>query len=805
MSKAESPIQNNGTFTSDLYPDVCYISKVSSNGIVYSKFEEYPLEFSLPLLLLQVTIVIIITNIVRFILNPLKQPTFVSHVIGGLLVGPSGFGRLKIFSDNVFPQRSLNVLKIGTVIGAIYHVFIISVKQDPKVMVTTGRKALAISILSVILPLTLTISIFSMALFITDSVGGSRFQKYFYLGALLSLSSFSNLIPILTELRLLNSKLGRLAISISMNHSMVQCLVFFIYGLMKNTSKGGDLVTYTLSMVALTIFTFCIVRPLLFMMIHHTPEAGSVDNIYIIAILLGVLVIEFINSLIGGTALTGAMIFGLAIPEGPPLGAALVKKSQTIVQIFFLPLVYAAVGLKTNVFAIHYNLKSLMNLQVLLTIGYMAKMAGIISSCSYFKMPIRDAFSLALIMNFSELPHLMSLVKANEYELLGEQSYTHLVLSILVMTAIAAPLVKFFNRHTKLYMAYALRTIEHSKPNAELRIVACISSKENVPPMIELLEASRATRESPLLVWNINLVELEGRAAPMFIFHNIHRNSSSSMAPHIKQINDAFQNCERRIGRWFSIRSFTSVSPCQTMYQDVCMLALDKRASLLIMPFYKRMDGSVDQTSRILNSKILDEAPCSVGILIDHGLNCNSIIMTDSSFYQICVIFLGGADDHEALSYGFRMAGHRCVRLDVVRILSSNDEHMVNNYTRLLDDEFIDMFRIKSAGNDCVAYREEMVNHCGDTINVIRQMKNLYNLMLVGRRHETNSTPLQGLSQWCENPELGVIGDFLVSSDFSQNKVPVLVLQQQINVGLTWSQCQQQHIPQLNPGFAMPF
>ncbi|RWR93250.1 cation/H+ antiporter 15-like protein [Cinnamomum micranthum f. kanehirae] len=798
---AGSPLQKNGTFTSDLYPDVCYINNVSSNGIINSKF--YPSDFSIPLLLLQVTVVIIITNIVRFILKPLKQPTFVSHVIGGLLVGPSGLGRLETFSNVVFPQTSLNVMKIGTVIGAIYYVFIIGVKQDPKVMLNRGRKTLAIATLGAILPLALIISIFSMALFITDSVGGKRFQKYFYLGVLLSLSSFSNLIPILTELKLLNSKLGRLAISVSMNHSMVQCLVLFIYGVMKNSSQPYALVGYIVSMLAIIIFTFFIVRPLLFMVIHRTLEGEPVDNIYIIAILLGVLVIESINNIVGGTTLTGAMFFGLAMPEGPPLGAALVKKSETIVQIFFLPLVYAAVGLKTDVFAIH-NLKSWMNLQSLLIIGYMAKTVGIVLSCRHFKMPIRDALSLSLIMNFSELPHLMSLVKANEYKLLGDQSYTHLVLAILVMTAIAAPLVKYFNRHTKLYMAYGLRTIEHSKPNAELRIVTCISSKDNAPPMIELLETSHATRESPLFVWNINLVELEGRAAPMLISHNFHRNSSSSMAPHIRQINNAFQICEQRNGKWFSIQTFTSVSPCQTMYQDVCMLALDKKASLLIMPFYRRIDGSVDQTLRILNSKILDEAPCSVGILIEHELHCNSI-MTNSSFYHICVIFIGGADDREALSYGLRMAGHWCVRLDVVRILSSYDGNMVDDRMRLLDDEFIAIFRIKCAGNERVAYRVELVNDCVDTINVIQRMKNLYSLMLVGRRHERNSTPVQGLSQWCENPELGVIGDFLVSSDFSEGMVSVLVLQQQINVGLTVLNGHQQHIPQVNSGFAMSF
>lgn len=51
--------------------------KYSSIGIYY---KEFPLDFSFPLLLFQVTLVITLTNIIRFVLRPLKQPTFVSHV-----------------------------------------------------------------------------------------------------------------------------------------------------------------------------------------------------------------------------------------------------------------------------------------------------------------------------------------------------------------------------------------------------------------------------------------------------------------------------------------------------------------------------------------------------------------------------------------------------------------------------------------------------------------------------------------------------------------------------------------------------
>lgn len=367
---------------------------------------------------------------------------------------------------------------------------------------------------------------------------------------------------------------------------------------------------------------------------------------------------------------------------------------------------------------------------------------------------------------------------------MDEQSYTTMILSTVAITAIAAPTVRWLSRNSKLYAPYGLRTIEHSKPNRELRILVCIHSQDDVPTLLNLVEASNATT---VRVWNLNLVELLGRAVPMLISHNVPRRSSYSTMPYIKQINKAFQKYEEESGRWVSVQSYTSVSPYKTMHQDICMLALDKKASLIILPFCKQQtSGStrepvVDRTLRIMNSNVLDEAPCSVGILVDHGQQRN--LFARNSSYRVCMIFLGGADDREALAYGALMVGHPRVWLDVVRIQpNTRDETDVEQSE--IDDKFVALFRIKCTGNPRMSYREERVNDCEETINVIRHMEKEYNLILVGRQHESKSILVKGLCQWCENPELGVIGDFIACSEFSKGRVSVLVVQQQINVGL---------------------
>lgn len=76
------------------------------------------------------------------------------------------------------------------------------------------------------------------------------------------------------------------------------------------------------------------------------------------------------------------------------------------------------------------------------------------------------------------------------------------------------------------------------------------------------------------------------------------------------------------------------------------------------------------------------------------------------------------------------------------------------------------------------------MNNAEQVITAIRQMESLHQLYIVGRGYENSSgTPLTaGLQEWAECPELGPIGDVLVSSEFTKT-VSVLVIQQYVVKG----------------------
>lgn len=157
--------------------------------------------------------------------------------------------------------------------------------------------------------------------------------------------------------------------------------------------------------------------------------------------------------------------------------------------------------------------------------------------------------------------------------------------------------------------------------------------------------------------------------------------------------------------------------------------------------------------------------------------------MAPTSSYNIGVIFLGGQDDREALGYASRMAKHPNANLTVVRLMESScDIHQHHSTEQEQDSEMIKEFRevmVKDELN--CEYKEALVEDSVGVVNVIQEVENSFDLILVGRRRANDSPWSLGLREWNEFPELGFIGDMLVSSD-SRCMVSVLVVQQQVLV-----------------------
>ncbi|KAF6161176.1 hypothetical protein GIB67_007817 [Kingdonia uniflora] len=764
-----SPIHG---YDSPLTPKVC-VSPLSarSRGIWLG---DDPLKYSLPILMLQMSLISLVTSALIIILKPRGIPSVVSQIVGGIILGPSIIGRDEGFANKVFPFHGMQVLETFSLFGLMLFLFLIGVKLDINMILKSGKRATFIGVAGFIFPYALGWFVSSFLVkYLTIDPDISR--VLYAIASVQSRSTFAVISCFLSELKILNSELGRLALSSSVISDIFALIIKMskhVFDMVKGHTYKNS-IGYTVSVTILVTFVVFVTRPVAIWINRQTPEGQPVKESYISSIITAVLTLGFISQVMGQTYYLIPLLMGVVIPDGPPLGAALEERLESCISGIFLPIFFTVCGLKTNLFTIGGELKNVWIIESIVLICFLAKIIATILPSLHCKMPLRDALSLALIMNSKGIIELAIYSEMLGNNFMNGEAFSILLVTVVIITSVISPIVKKLYDPSRRYMTYKRRTIKHHSRQTTLGILTCIHCRDNVPRIIKLLEASNPSNENPVYVCVLQLVKLVGRTSPLLVDHR--RQNKYTTKPTRALINTFRYWEHNNIGSAF-VNVFTSICPFETIDEDVCALSLDKRISLIVIPFHKQWLATGTVTSsmaiRNFNSRVLDKAPCSVGILVDHHNLKSSKFSIKNKLYSIAVFFFGGDDDQEALAYAERMASRATTRLTVIRFSSEAD----NPY----DEEALNEFKFNTLDNDRVTYRVEHVTDGSEIVAMIRSMEIAYDLVLVGRRH-TKSPITHGLTEWSEFPELGIFGDILATPDF-EGVASVLVVQQQAQV-----------------------
>ncbi|CAA6656915.1 unnamed protein product [Spirodela intermedia] len=723
-----------GNRTRPVHQVVCYRRiLVTSTGVWLGK---KPLSHALPLLLTQVSLISAIAAITHSLLRRLGQSSVVSQIAAGAIVGFSGAASDRRVAAALFPPQSKIQFDVLSGVGVILFLFMVGVKTDMGMIAKSGRKAAAVGFSCTLVPFVL-MSFFGLLLRQSMSVG-FREELVYQLAATWARTSYAVLSCVLDVLNLLNSKVGRLAMSATLISEFNKVIATIETALrlgMKAKSQMMGIGAF-FSFLALLGFILLVARPVTLWVVRRTPEGEQMKAGHLLAVLSMAFACGLINEVIGHQFATDAFLLGLALPGGPPLGATLDRKFDTMVSGILVPLFMAGARCGYVVFFV--------------LLGGVGKVVGVLLPSMYCKVPLRDALTLALMMNTKGI---------FEVYIVDGQMYAVMVLCVVAFSVVTNFLVKITYKPSMDYLVNKRRTLQHSRMEAELRILACIHTQENVVPIVELLKTCLASYRKP--------------------------KGSAGGAAETDHIMNAFSFLQQENKGSILVLPFVAISPQATMHDDVCALALEKKASFVILHFHKKMaiDGSMETVAALKNMNIntLNYAPCSVGILVDQGPST-----ADHLLYHIAVYFLDGADDREAVAFAIRAAENPTTGVTVVRYRLPR-EWREPCAEEDLDDEMVSEFRMSTIQNHRVTYREEVVKDGQGTIGVIRSSSSYFSLLVVGLRKGKKSPLTEGLSLWSEYPELGALGDVLASTDFGCT-VSTLVVQQQTRVGVQQSE-----------------
>ncbi|KAF8010550.1 hypothetical protein BT93_J1246 [Corymbia citriodora subsp. variegata] len=740
----------------------------------------------LPVLMIQIILIFFTTRLLVFFLKPLRMNLLMGYILAGIILGPAVIGRNKTFAHNVFPPGSVVILMTLAEMGFVIHLFTLGIQVDTRMMTKVGKRATLIGSVCFLLPFALGF----LTLFMLSSFGNLEAHlkhRLLIVIAINSVSTFPSVTSLLTDLRILNSEVGRMATHVSLVcdvWSWSLSMAVSSFALASEDSKMGSvwLVIFTVAFVMAIAF---IVRPIFRRSDKRAKEGEGEEEeeaqFFWVMIILFCCVL--LSEILGQHAGFGAFLVGLALPGRLPLGSALVQKLDTFSNVLLVPAFMATSGFRVNPWGMGGTSSVFMELVIMM--GYIGKFCGTLVLAICCGVPFWDAIPLGLIMCCKGIIEIAIYISLYDREILLDQAYSHLLVTMLIVTTLARPIIAYLYDPSRRYLVQGRRTMQEWKEGVAMQFLVCLHNEEHVPAIMDLLDASHPTPHSPITVFVLHLRELKGHAASVLLPHRQLHKASSKATSYNHAVN-VFQYFEEHNSGSVIVQHFTAVSPYASIHNDVCTLALDNRADLVILPFHKTwaIDGSMESTVHVIrevNKNVMSKAPCSVGILIDRGPLTSSqyMLMGESEPYRIGVLFLGGADDREALAYCMRMVEHPKVDLTIVRV--KNDDYL-NGEDSHLDQELIDYFRA-NAGKRKVSYIEETAMDGVGTTQVICSFEDAVDMLIVGKHHDPSSLLISGLTEWNEYPELGVVGGMLATSDF---RFSVLVVQQE-PVGLNLS------------------
>ncbi|XP_078445236.1 cation/H+ exchanger 20 [Wolffia australiana] len=778
--------------------------KTSSNGLWQ---DDNPLHFAFPLLILQTIIVVLLSRFLYFLIKPLRQPKVIAEIIGGILLGPSALGRNKEYLKTVFPSWSMPILETTATIGLLFFLFLVGLELDLASIRRSGKRALSIAAAGITLPFASGVGVAFVIRRVIPGADDADYAPFLvFMGVALSITAFPVLARILAELKLLTTQLGETAMAAAaFNDVAAWILLALAIALSGGDDHKSPLVSLWVLLCGLAFvgLMMAVVRPVMAWVARRAAERDA--ELWTCLTLAGVLAAGFATDLIGIHAIFGAFVFGLAIPkEEEDFAERLIERIEDFVSGLLLPLYFASSGLKTDVTKINGG-KAWGLLAMVTAVACFGKMAGTFAAAVACKMKAREAMALGTLMSTKGLVELIVLNIGKERKVLNDETFAILVLMALFTTFITTPAVMAIYKPARRGGAGAQRRklqrdTSGKEGAAHLRVLACVRSPRDVPSTINLIETIRG--KSTLKLFILHLVELTERSSSIVMVLAARRNGLPFRNPLKKDTRDrvlvAFETYGQ-LGK-VNVRPMTAISAIPTMHEDVCNVAEDKSAALIVVPFHRHGTENAGHEWRAVNRRILKEAPCSVAVLVDRGLGGGEQVGSAEVSRRVCVVFFGGPDDRESLELARRMAEHPGIKVNAVRFVVDGPKsaHLAvslkpsptksaeDNYSfsmaavdrekeKELDEAAVAEFRMRTDGTGTGYDEKPAINVLDDVIAMGRSGD--YELLVVGKGRFPSSIVAALAERAPEHAELGPVGDAL-SSAVNGVVSSVLVVQQ---------------------------
>ena len=218
----------------------------------------------LPLFIVQAICILLVSRTVGLLARRVGQPMVIAEILAGIMLGPSLLGWIAPgFYSALFPADSLRLLSLLAQFGLVLFMFFIGLELDPKLLRGRGGASLLISQAGILVPFAMGLGL-AWLLYRPLSLPHVGFWPFaLFCGIAMSITAFPVLARILSEWRLLRSKVGVLVITCAaINDVVAWCILAFVVSVV-NARGMHEAVVTTLYTGGYIAFMLVVMRPFL--------------------------------------------------------------------------------------------------------------------------------------------------------------------------------------------------------------------------------------------------------------------------------------------------------------------------------------------------------------------------------------------------------------------------------------------------------------------------------------------------------------------------------------------------------------
>ncbi|CAI8597332.1 unnamed protein product [Vicia faba] len=787
-------MKDNEISSSKLYG--CYYTSVSNANDIWQS--DSVLTFYLPSFAAELAFMLFTNRCLYYLLRPFNQPRIVVEILIGFMMSPEVFGKTEFFKL-LAPIKLVVVNETISYVGLVYYVFLAGLDMNLETITSARKKATTIAIAATVIPMVMGGAMYtllqSMYTGPPEYLAHYDTQKaYMFWTLIYSVTGFPIVTQILADLKLLYTGLGKVALTVAM---IIDFYNWVLFALLLPLAFNQTVAIYSvISTGAFVLLCFIVIQPRLVQFVVRKTNQNEWDNCQLFYVVMGAYIFAFVTDFLGTHPVVGALVYGMMLPRGK-FSNMLIEKTEDFASVYLAPLFFASCGVRLRIFSV-IETQGLAVVVIVLVLSCIPKVLSTVIATQLFGMPLHEGVAIGLLMNSKGILPLIMLIVAWDKEILSVESYSIIIISVLLMTLLVPIIINGIYKPRQLYKQNKLRTIQNLKAEAELKILACVHNPRQATGMINILETSNAIKLSPLRIFVLHLVEITVNTASLLAAHINTQSGAQALTEteqDLENITITFKDYAEQ-NQNIRVETFAAVSTYSTIHEDIHNVARENRATLILLPFHKQsnVEGileTMDGAFKDINQNVMRDAPCSVAIFVDRGLG--SLFKVN---LRLLMVFFGGPDDREALALAWRMSKHEGIQLSVVRVNMLGEAAQVDSSPqaesrelfsavmdsekqREFDDEYVSSFRLKAVNNkDSITYSEKEVHSSNDIPLVLEELDKLgYDLYILGQGTRRNYLMLSDLLKRTDCPELGVIGDMIASNNFGSCS-SLLVVQQ---------------------------